>query len=63
MKTITKEEKLVIFDGFLTEYAKKIKDSLLARIYGIYKIKIGTQQSFSIILMENIAVPELETVA
>ena len=32
-----------MFDGFLTDYAKKIKDSLLARIYGIYKIKIGNQ--------------------
>ena len=42
MKTCTKEESQVMFDGFLNEYSRKVKDSLLARIYGIYELKIGS---------------------
>ena len=52
-----------MFDGFLNDYSGKIKDSLLARIYGIYEIKIGTQVPFSIMLMGNLASPELEVLA
>ena len=32
-----------MLDGFLNDYSSKIKDSLLARIYGIYEMKVGTQ--------------------
>ena len=49
-----------MFEGFLNDYSCKIKDSLLARIYGIYEIKIGIQEPFQIILMGNLAPPELE---
>ena len=35
-KTVNQEELQVLFDGFLNDYADKINDSLLARIYGIY---------------------------
>ena len=63
IKTITKEEQQVMFEGFLNEYSLKIQDSILARIYGIYEIKIGTQVPFSIILMGNIALPELEVIS
>jgi len=35
----------------------------MARIYGIYEIKVGTQDPQSIILMGNIALPELEVIA
>ena len=59
MKTITKEEQKVIFDGFLDDYFLKISHSLLARYYGIYRIGVGTQEPFSILMMGNLALPEL----
>ena len=52
-----------MFEGFLNDYYSKMQDSLLARIYGIYEIKVGTQKPFTIILMENVALPELEIIA
>ena len=42
MKAITHEELKVMLDGLLIDYAREIKDSLLARFYGIYEIKIET---------------------
>ena len=46
-----------MFDGFLNDYSLKVQDSLLARIYGIYEMKVGNQQPFTIILMGNLAMP------
>ena len=63
MKTITKEESQVMFEGFLNNYAEYLQQSLLSRIYGIYEIKIGNQEPFSIILMGNLALPELDVIA
>ena len=63
MKTIKEEEKQAMFDEILNEYAQKVEDSLLARIYGIFELKIGMQEPFSIMLMGNIALPELEVLA
>ena len=45
---------------FLNGYFSRIKDSLLARIYGLYEIRVGNQEPFSVILMGNIASPESE---
>ena len=59
IKTITKEEQQALFDGLLDEYSQKVQNSLLAKIYGIYELKIGLQEPFSIMLMGNIALPEL----
>ena len=63
MKTITREEQQVMFDGFLNDYSCKIQDSVLARIYGIYEIKVGNSETFSIIMMGNLALPELKVLA
>ena len=63
MKTITTEEKKMLFKGFLKDYSNHIRDSLLARIYGVYEIKVGTQQPFSIMLIGNVALTELEVIA
>ena len=52
-----------MFDGFLNDYSLKVQDSLLARIYGIYEMKVGNQQPFTIILMGNLAMPQLEVIA
>ena len=52
-----------MLEGFLKSYASKVENSLLARIYGIYEVKIGVQEPFSIILMGNIALPELKVIA
>ena len=52
-----------MFEGFLNDYFSKIQDSLLARIYGIYETKVGSKEPFSVILMGNIAPPELEVIA
>ena len=40
IKSISKEENLVLLGRFLKEYFSKIHDSLLARIYGVYEITI-----------------------
>ena len=48
---------------FLIDYFHKISDSLLARIYGLYKIRVGNQNPITFILMGNIAWPESEVIA
>ena len=38
IKSISNEEKQLLIGKFLQDYFFKIKDSLLARIYGVYEI-------------------------
>ena len=42
IKSITKEEKQVLIGRFLEDYFITTNDSLLARIYGVYELKVGT---------------------
>ena len=49
--------------SFLKQYLSNIADSLLARIYGLYEIRVGDQEPFSFILMGNIASPDCEVIS
>ena len=63
LKSISEKEKQVLLGSFLQDYFQKISDSLLARIYGVYEITLGSQAQFSFMLMGNIALPDVEVLA
>ncbi len=54
LKTISKQEKN-IFEKMVKDYQMRLRDTktLLCRIYGLYKIKVGDQYDSFVILMRN----------
>ena len=53
----------MILGRFLKDYFSKLQESLLARIYGLYELTIGTEEPLTFILMGNIALPAVEIIA
>lgn len=58
VKTLKDQElDRLVRKGFLQKYCQYLKknpNSLLSRIYGVYKIKIENMSSISVMIMENI---------
>ena len=63
IKSIKKEEKQVMLGRFLRDYFFKLRESLLARIYGLYELTIGCEEPLTFILMGNIALPAVDIIA
>lgn len=64
IKSLSKDEKDVLLrENFLKSYYENLEKSLLARIYGVYKIKTGDKNPFSFMLLGNIASPEFEVIS
>ena len=47
----------MICGQFLKDYYELIGNSMLAKVYGVYNIKLGDQKPFDIIMMANIVPP------
>ena len=58
IKSLKKGEKQVLLGKFLQDYYRNLKKSLLSRIYGIFKIKVGSRNGTSVMVMGSIVPPE-----
>jgi len=63
IKTISKSEKQLLVKRLLKDYHKRMRDtkSLLCRIYGLFRIKIGDNIDSYVVLMKNMIDLPLET--
>ena len=41
IKSLNRDEKFILLGEFLNDYAENLTSSLLSRVYGVFKIKIG----------------------
>lgn len=58
IKSLNSEEKNVLIGPFLNEYVENLTHSLLSRIYGVFKIRIGKQYSVYLMIMGSIIPPD-----
>jgi 1-phosphatidylinositol-4-phosphate 5-kinase len=58
IKTLKEEElKLLVRDGILEKYAMHLEenpDSMLARFYGVFTVKIKNMKPISVVIMDNL---------
>ena len=54
IKSLDSEEKSILIGPFLNDYCDNLTFSLLSRIYGVFKLKIGNQYSVYLMIMGSI---------
>lgn len=58
VKSLKKGEKDVLLGKFLQDYYLHVNKSLLSRVYGIFKIKVGIKKAVTVMIMGSVIPPE-----